>query len=192
MSAIERAANPVILTPMSGFVELNESSFFARFGNYDTAKLIGSDEHEKSDEESITSFDMAECITLFAIEKRGSQIEAIIGWHISDDTSVDTIKGEDFLDAHLFGKSSESEGPEDSRGKKYDLYIVGGDETTTQGHGCLLENIHQAIEEFFFEDSFIIRQKYVHLNLGTGIKFVSANLQMDGTLTICRHNNRHG
>jgi hypothetical protein len=179
---------------------LSEKDFFEQFGVGD-AKQIGTDEKAYSEDISITSFDIGDCITLFAIEKEAGKIKAVIGWHIGDDTSVEDLKGDEYLDAFITGNSVDSDESDSSEDleetepqipqKTYDLYIIGGTKHTTEGHGCLLSNIHQAIEEFFFKRTFTIKKELVNLNAGTINEFVSANLQIDGTLTFCCHKNRH-
>ena len=191
MSVVSTVSEGSSIPIMNSHRILSKRAFDELF--YD-AKHIGTDETAYSEDRSITSFSIGDCITLFAIEKKDGKIQAIMGWHFSDETTVEDMKGDDFLNAFVFGKEldddEESSEPHDT-GKKYDLYIIGGNAATTQGTGCLLANIHQAIEEFFFEGSYVIRLELTDLNAKTTYNFVSANLQMDGTLTICHHQNRH-
>lgn len=182
--------------------EIGEKLFFQKFWS-ENVKLIGTDEKAYSDEESITSYDIGDCITIFAIEKVNNETKGIIGWHIANETTVEDIKGEDYLEDYIdSGESENSEGLEESEEKSestdvnnskthYELFIIGGDENTTIGERCLLQNIHQAIDEFFIKDNFVIVREMVNLNKGTKYQFVSANLQMNGILTFCLHNTRH-
>lgn len=199
MTAIH--GTPKVLTHWMNIpLTLSEKEFFDQFG-IGKAKQIGTDQTKCSEDKSITSYDIGDCITLFALEKEAGKIKAIIGWHIGDGESVEDLKGDEYLNAYITGNSVDSDEPESSEDledtdtqippKTYDLYIIGGTKHTTEGQGCLLNNIHQAIEEFFFEGTYTIKKELVNLNAGTTNEFVSANLQIDGTLTYCCHKNRH-
>lgn len=192
MSAVGKVSAGSIERLVPLYRILSEPVFYETFHD---AKTIGTGGSTSSIDQSITSFDFDDCITLFAIEKMEGKIQFIMGWHFEDGITVEEMKGDRFLNAFVFGKKEldddeESSGPHDTE-KKYDLYIIGGNAATTQGAGCLLETIHQAVQEFFFEGSYVIRLELIHLNAKTTYNFVSANLQMDGTLTICHHQNRH-
>ena len=153
---------------------MSKSEFFRRYGQ-GQAKLIGKDQSKYSDGKSITSYDIGDCITVFAIEKKQGKAVAILGWHIANHSSIEDIKAE--LDEH--GVAS----------NYHEIYIVGGTADTTEGTGCLLDNIHQALDQYF-TTKVKIAQELVDL-VGGECTFVSANLQLNGTLTICRHDNRH-
>ena len=200
MSATNKVSSGSVLYAMNSYRVVTEPVFYKQFSD---VKSIGTEGKAYSEEKAITSFDIGDCITLFAIEKHEGGIKAIMGWHIGNGATVEDIKGDDYLNDFVIGNAPEEEEDDDSEGSEkmseskealertYELYIIGGDKNTTQGTGCLLKNIHQAIGEFFFAGTFSIRQELVNLNSGTANKFVSANLQMDGTLTICLHKNRH-
>lgn len=165
---------------MKTYLEIDKKVFFKEFGNPETTKICGTDEHKYSEDKSITSFEIGDCITVFAVEKLDNKINAIMGFHISDDTTVDEIKEEclnDYIDAA-------------EKRKFYEISIIGGTQKTTNGNGCLLNNIHQAIKDFFINENFKIIQEHKNMNATTNFKFISANLQMDGTLTLCRHGNK--
>src|ERR1700733_1492141 len=127
MEGISSVTRGSTLNTFNTYMEMDERDFYLQYDS-DAAEMISADEGAFSDGKSITSYDIGDCITVFAIEKQGSKNEAINGWHISRDNSIDDIK-------NLFGGVF---GAED-----HDFYIIGGNESTTHGEGCLLENIHK-------------------------------------------------
>lgn len=199
MSIVKGVSTGQVFHQTNNYKEYTETKFYKAFNT--NVKSIGTDAIAYSDGESITSFDIGDCITVFAIEKNEkNKIEAIIGFHIGNGATVEDLKGDEYFDAFINGNTIDSEESEYSEGsdeaqqapKSYELFIVGGDSNTTKGSNCLLKIILKAVEEFFPTGSFTIDVSLVNPNGGTHYKFVSANLQMDGTLSICRHNNRHG
>ena len=165
-------------TPYVGksHAEVSEGEFFKTFG-VNQVKRIGCGEFVYSENWSITSYDIGDSITVFAVEKKGSSIEAIMGWHLGGGCSVEEIQ----LQLNEFA----------DKDRNSNLYIIGGAQHTTEGPECLLANIKAAIEGFFIADVKILKE-LVSLNAGMREHFVSANLQMDGTLTYCRHVYAHG
>ncbi len=137
------------------------------------ALKIGTGESRLSGASSITSIEIGDCITVFAVEKIDGKIGCIIGWHIDDGSTIDGIREE-------FDKWAESD-------LEHDFFIIGGNQEATQGEGCLLENIHVAISGYFTGD-FKIVHELVDLNPDGLFKYVSANLQMNGTFSYCYHN----
>ncbi len=173
MSTISKvtSANPII-HPLDAPVIMSPKDFLHSFG-IGKALQITTDESKMSGETSISSIECGDCITVFTIEKEDGITDAIMGWHLSDGSTVEEIIDEfdEYTDANL----------------DHDFYIIGGNKGTTQGQGCLLENIHAAIKERFTGKSKILKE-LVHLNAANGLTFVSANLQMNGTLSYCLHN----
>jgi hypothetical protein len=200
MSAIGRVSTGQAFYPIANHAEYSEKKFYRVFQQH--VKSIGTDDIACSSDKSITSFDIAECITVFVIEKDSAgNIEQIMGFHIADYTTVEDLKSSDYFDKFIFGNNSNSEESDNPKSDvfegSYKLLIVGGSALTTnpyclfEGRNCLLDNIRQAIHEFFPEGSYTIDESLVNPNTGTNFTFVSANLQMDGTLSFCRHKNRH-
>jgi hypothetical protein len=138
--------------------------------------MIGTDQEAYLEQGSISSFDIGDCITVFAIEKKDNKRTALIGWHIGNGESVHSLKKQ--FKEYVYDDL------------KYEIYIIGGTEITTGPEGCLLERIYGAINEVYNEDS-VIKKELVNLNKNNDFQFVSANLHLDGTLTICHHNMRH-
>lgn len=96
----------------------------------------------------------------------------MIGWHISNGSTVSDLEEE--------WEGYEYHNP-------YDIYIIGGNDSTTEGDNCLLSNIHQAIGLVFNSES-QVKIELVNLGKKTQLKYVSANLHLDGTLSLCYHN----
>ena len=175
MSAVSNTfSSQNILAALNSYVVTSEQDFFKKFG-WGKAKMVGTDENAYSEDKPISAFDIGDCITLFAIEKKNNKNEAMISWHIGNGSSVKDLVSE--LKGYNYSNP-------------YDLYIIGGISDTTEGEGCLLDNIHKAIK-IIFNQSSKIKLELVNLNAKTGLDFVSASLQLDGTLTFCRHNTRH-
>jgi hypothetical protein len=153
-------------------VKMSEKSFNKLFGSEKAIQLV-TDEFQMSGERSITSYAIGECITVFVVEKIDGKTDSIMGWHLSLDSTVDDIIGD-------FNEMAEAK-------LDHDIYIIGGTEDTVEGEDCLLENIREAISRAFKGKSKIVLEL---LNLNTDGKFdyISANLQMNGTLSYCHHN----
>lgn len=153
---------------------LNQKAFFKQFSEEKT-KTIATDEDAyvdfQSQKKAITSYEIGDCITIFALEKENNKNKSLIGWHISNGGSVHDIV-------------EELEGYEQNN--PYEIYIVGGTTDTVTGHGCLLENIKEAIKTVFNNHS-KIKLELVDLDK-SNLDYISANMHLDGTLTICRHN----
>lgn len=167
-----------VLAMMNSYAVLDEKDFFKNFG-WEKAKMLGTDEEGYVDSStaynSITSFDIGDCITIFAIEKENNKNIGVICWHIGNGSSVKNLikemKGYDYTNP-------------------YDIYIIGGNSSTTEGTNCLLNNIHKAINNIFNLAS-TVKLQLTNLDAQTGLNFVSTNLCLNGTLTLCYHNIRH-
>lgn len=167
---------PTNVDAVGGF-EMEQAEFFKRFGpgGSDNARQIATDDGYCRASGSITSAEMGDCLTVFGLEKVNSITDSIMGCHISNQTSVHQIKK--MLDENSNPKNF------------YDLYIIGGDKHSTLGKKCLLEKIHRAILELF-TGGFKIVQERINLNSETTDAYISANLNIDGTFTFCRHGAR--
>lgn len=121
-----------VLSMMNSYSILDEVNFFKEFG-WGSAKMLATGEDgyvgSSTEHKSITSFDIGDCITIFAIEKKSNKNEGVICWHIDNGSSV-----EDLIE--------EMEGYDYTN--PYDIYIIGGDSSTTEGSDCLLKNIQKA------------------------------------------------
>ncbi len=174
---IGNVSQPSIFTgPKIAYTVMDSENFFKKFG-WDKTQVIATDEsyyadHQISSKKSITSFEVGDCITVFALEKEKNAIKAIIGWHLGNPLSAKQV-------ANKF-KGFEYTNP-------YDIYIIGGNKSTTEGDNCLLANIHKAIKTIFNEES-QVKLELIDVAARGEATFVSANIQLDGTLTLCRHN----
>ena len=160
--------------PMSNPNVVGEKEFFENFG-HKKAKMLATDEdgfvNSATKYQSITSFDIGDCISIFAIEKGNTKNESVICWHIGDGSSVKYLKNE------MKGNYT----------NPYDIYIIGGNSSTTEGPDCLLNNIHEAIENVF-NSTYTVKLELINLDKKTGLNFVSANMHLNGALTLCYHN----
>jgi len=158
--------------PLNAAEAISEKSFKKSFGMGKAFQVLMG-QYEVSEDKSITSLECAEGITVFALEKVEGKAESIMAWHLE--------AGREIADIQLqFNEITEPEA-------HCEIYIIGGNEKTTEGAGCLLEKIEQAITGFFQVQPRIIH-KLVNLNPDGKFKFVSANLQINGTLSYCYHN----
>jgi len=151
---------------------ISPKTFDQLFGLEKSLKIF-TDESQLSGDKSISSMEVGDCITIFAVEKDNGKTDCIMGWHMSNGSTIAGIEKE-------FEKCADSE-------LEHDLYIIGGNQETTQGKGCLLENIRVAISRYF-TGKFKIVHELVDLNPEGTFKYVSANLQMNGTFSYCYHN----
>lgn len=115
---------------------------------------------------SITSFGTRDCINLFAVVKEAS----VTCWHFDGHSDYEEILED--MDRYAYRKAV------------YDLYLVGGNESTTQGEDSLLSKIHRATKAFFHEDSKIRCEVLNTIQSGQSLK---ANVQLNGALSICYH-----
>jgi len=111
-------------------VIMEESAFFKKFHG---ARVIATDEDTFSHENSITSFEVGDCITVFGINKEKGKISDIFGCHfdsLSDENEI-TERIEETL----------------QKGSKYlcELYIIGGN-GSKDSKKCL-KNTHQTISK---------------------------------------------
>jgi hypothetical protein len=150
---------------------ISEEVFEKLFGSGKSLEIY-TDESQLSGNKSISSMEIGDCITVFAVEKENGKTDCIMGWHLDDGSTIDGIKKQ-------LEKCGDSE-------LEHDFYIIGGNQGTTQGEGCLLENIREAISGYFIAESKIVFE-LVNPNADGKFKYVSANLQMNGTLSYCHH-----
>jgi hypothetical protein len=150
---------------------MEESAFFKKFQG---ALKIATDEDEFSDENSITSFEVGDCITVFGINKEKGKISGIFGCHFDSLSDESEIK-EPMKETLQKGSNYQCE-----------LYIIGGN-GSKDSQKCL-KNTHMTISKLQSKYTVNTLGECTNPNAGTNCTYVSANLQMDGTLTFCRHN----
>jgi hypothetical protein len=114
----------------------------------------------------IGSFEIGDCITIFAIEKNANgSADSINGYHVSVDTDNENIS--EFLDG--------LEMP-------LEICLIGGNDHTTS-EGQLLSNIENCISKSYGDLSCVT---FSLLNqTPEDCDYCSACLEMDGTLTYC-------
>jgi hypothetical protein len=156
--------------------QMNSAQVFESYedfnNTFDDTKEIDTDENTSSTDKSITAIGVGDCIAVFAMEKANNVITEIIGWHFDRDSNTEEI--EERFDDHA------------NSNLNYDIYVIGGTADTTNGNECLLNRINNAIANFFTNHR--VLQRLINLNNNTNYNYISANLNMLGTLSYCRHN----
>lgn len=146
--------------------EMPAVDFFKQFQN---ALIIEQDEIETSKELSITSYEMEDCVTLFGLKRNLRKIESIFAYQIGASTEEFEI-----LDK-LEGEGAHGE---------YDFCLI--DAYANARSSGLLDTIDIALIKYF-QNKEIVISGITNLNAGSYERFISANLQMNGQLTFCRH-----
>jgi hypothetical protein len=156
-------------------LEMEKKIFDKAFRNATKIEAAG---HAYSKGTSITSPNMDDCITIFGIEKVGGQRKGIFGVLIQLGPMESSTINDDVVDMveNLKGYAAET--------KQFEIYIVGGNKASLEGG--FLEAIHEAIKTVFMNNGHIAGE-FTDLNAGQPYQYVSANLQLNETLTICRH-----
>lgn len=175
MSSISNIDSRTILSHDLGFAkplefkEIPADEFFRRFQN---AKQIHTDEVEFSQESSISSVEMDDCITIFGIERDADgKIAEISAYHPASLTDEEEML-EEYFDSF-------------EKGASISFYIIGGNDASTTP-GDLLSTILTTIENCFGNTE-CIKEQLTGINKGSSNQFSTANIQMDGTLTYCMH-----
>lgn len=161
---------PIVVIQQYQPVVMKPDFFFKRF---EDAITIATDEHKLSGESSISSVEIGDCITVFLRGFEQGKVDNIVGYHIDDESTIDDII-EVFKD-ECFDTSL------------YDVILIGGNDQTTTGKDCLLANIREAINRHFNVRANIVAE-YINTAKIAKTTYVSANLQMGGTFSICYHN----
>jgi|GEM_PF-5020929 len=169
MNSIQRSPSPELFSSQEYSRAISEDRFFKLFDPAKVPHAIKVGDGLCVDENSMNACWIDDGIVLFGIEKRLSKPASVMGYHISDKTSVSVI----IMMLGIFANEEND----------YDLYLIGGKETTTSGQACLLENIHTAIDDFFKGKVNIVQRL---INLCGMDTFIHANMNMDGTLTYCQ------
>ena len=153
--------NQYVLSTINSYTILGEKNFLKKYGYID----------EFAESPAITSFDIEDSINVFTIEKENGENKSISCLSLNKESFVKDLikktKDDDYINS-------------------YDIYIIGGNSSTTEGKDCLLNNIHEAIKATFNSAS-KIKLQLINLEEKTSYKFVSVNLKIDGTLTLCHH-----
>lgn len=158
--------------------------FLKQFGDL-RADVVGPGEDIHSSDRSVTSFNIDQGISLFALEKEGNKTTAVLCWHIEETTPVYAIVKETSLEEIDREESCVRCFEMD---KTYAFYIVGGKKETIQGSNSLLSHIKKMIQDEFHSSAIQLEVLYPapHPKI-----FVSANLQRNGTLTLCFHDQKY-
>lgn len=152
---------------------ISVKEFKTRFKNADR---IYTCDYTHSDEGSISSMGVGDCITVFGKNKNETgKIKSIFGCHFDFYTDDFLIK--DGIKKYL----DETE----KVGFSAEVYIIGGNEDADSNQ-CL-DCIRKSIKELQADYSIKILGEFINLNKGTDCDFIDANFQMDGTLTFCRY-----
>lgn len=150
---------------------LNEKQFREFYGNAIPIKKDGYETTENQEVTALTAFNCVEDIVVFAIKKFEGKKTCVMGWRFRWESIIDIqLKFNELVDPKTV----------------CDFYIVGGNYVTTLGNNCLLDRIHTAIRDFFTNKNKIVEQ-YPNPNLNTQYSYVTANMQLNGKLTFCRH-----
>lgn len=161
-----------------------EREFFDTNSQEDKPSFVTIGQQKYSYEKPIIAYGMEDGIALFAIEKEEGQNAALFCWHIEGPTSYDQLREQ--LDAQAEGQRILDFFERD---KTYDFYLIGGNEHTTRGYGCLLENIKALLQEKLSKDS-QIKQEILYPQK-EGKTFASAKMHLDGRLFVCFHDSTH-
>jgi hypothetical protein len=70
---------------------ISKQAFENLFGSGKSIELF-TDESQLSGNRSISSMEIADCITIFAVEKDNGKTDCIMGWHMDDGSTIDGIK----------------------------------------------------------------------------------------------------
>lgn len=155
--------------------EMQADEFFKTFEN--AREVVEDDvEYLKMDDataDSITSANMNDCITLFGVNYLKGEIESVSAYHIKSLTDHEEI-----IDMYL-SDFQDSE--------RCDFFIVGGNDAST-AKGDLADTIESCISIFFGKKANWAFKQFTNLSKGSGLQYTSANIQKDGTLNYCLHN----
>lgn len=142
---------------------------------FDHALEISADQMESIDVNhnnpqlnSINSIDMDSSITLFGLKKNQGKIEGIFAYQIKKD---DDLEIQDKLSGNRIEGS-------------YVFIIIGG---SVKDSSNQMKEIYSAKRKYFGKMDSPIIDVRINLNVKEHKSFISANLQIDGTLTICYH-----
>lgn len=185
ISSLRNSSISYILNPYNEMPYINFLNSFGYLGDC-KAESVPPGENIRSENQSVTSFKIGYGIALFAIEKEGNTPKAILCWHIDEKTPARALVKEIGPEQIPVEESSVRCFEFD---KTYDFYIIGGKESTiedTEEEACLLTNIRRMIAEDFVNST--IKFELINPTAAHQTTFVSANLQLNGTLTLSFHN----
>ncbi len=166
--SLKRLSNCATINDYSHFRAIASNQFFKTFPqNYDICKFIETDEVTTSEDKPIISVEIGDCITIFGIKRDDTgKIIGIAGYHVAAGTELEEMSKMLGCFAH--------EGTTD-------IFLIGGTESSI--NDGLVETICNGLNQVLGEKHKVVEEK---LNL-PGKEYISASLQMDGTLTFCRH-----
>jgi|GEM_PF-4953970 len=147
-----------------------EEDFFQRFQG---ANSIATD--EGSTEDSIISFEVGDCVTLFIRERVNGLIVRIFGHHFDSLSDQEEIREmiSDFL--------------QNEAGSSYRFCLIGGN-GSEQSNECVqrIRNVANA----FLQEGFRIKSlnEYLNLNQGHPFGYIHVNLRLKSRLVYCRSN----
>lgn len=171
--SISSSSNPLLNPPQiqaSIFLEVSFSEFLAQTKNVTT--WVHTDEIEATDDQPIGSFDMADCMTVFGVQKKGEQITQLFAYHVADLTDEDEII-EKFDEIEI------------DNSQEFELFIIGSNQSIKKSG--LLETLLNTFPKIFTNENHKIIQTLTNINAGSNLSYVSAVLQPNGQIIYCRH-----
>lgn len=156
--------------PLHFLTEMDSDVFFRTFSEAEKAETDEGAFSNASTNKSVVSLNMDDCMTVFGVEKKQGAIQSIFAYHIGSSSDEEEIAKE-LEDYNV-------------QANQFDLYIIGGNKTSIEEG--FLETVRSAVATVFEENSNFVKEA-TDLNADAQYSYVSVNLEMNGTLTYCRH-----